>query len=516
MRISCRALSVRNTTQNPLLHATDVLRILAQQSLIHCECGQVIVQPQRYTGSMGWLELAKRQLLTHSVKSSVKQKPLVVASHLRVDTSDVRCIIPTICFQLAWYFPCLSQPILDAVETNIDCSSWTISKQFLNFIAGPLTASYRNNRDLVVVPVVVLDALDECSNQSHVAELLSMILKHSTSLPVKFFITSRPEIKLKQSFDKSWAHSKFILHEVEMDVVKADIELYIKASLLDGQAGLDRHDWPSQFELGRLVTLAGSLFIYAATVCKYIAERGVPSMPQHLTDVINVGSEPTFGVTQPLEVLYERILDAAYGSANPRERSHIGIVLQAVIYVYNPLSMTAISDLVQMPIEQIEAALSSLHSLIYIPSSKHVAKQISILHASYHDFISNQALSSKHYLDTCDSHRSLANHCFFLMDKEWSGRKDVPYLIERRCENISEALAYACSSWAFHFTIGKSNNQLAELKHFFETHLLRWMDCLSILGKLATAMVSLHKLKYWGIVSDLLCYKIIVLIKEIG
>ena len=424
------------------------------------------------------------------------------ASHLRVDTSDVRCIIPTISLQLARHFHSLSQLILDVVETNPDCSSWTISKQFLNFIVGPLTTSYRNTGELIVVPVIVLDALDECSNQSHVTELLSVILKHSTSLPVKFFITSRPEIKLKQCFDKSWAHSKFILHEVEKDVVKADIELYIRACLLDGQSGLHRHDWPSQVELEKLVNLAGSLFIYAATVCKYIAERGVPSMPQRLTDVVNVGSEPTFGVTQPLDVLYERILDAACGSANPRERLAIGIVLQAVVYVYNPLSMVGISDLTQMPIEDVEAALSSLHSLIYIPSCEHVAKQISVLHASFHDFISNHALSSKHYLDPCDSHILLAHQCFSLMDKEWLGRKDIPYLIERRCENISEALAYACSSWAAHFTNGESNNGLAELKHFFDTHLLRWMDCLSILGKLATTMDSLHKLKSCTIVSN--------------
>ena len=37
------------------------------------------------------------------------------SSHLRVDTSDVRCIIPTISFQLAHYFPSLSHVIMDVV-----------------------------------------------------------------------------------------------------------------------------------------------------------------------------------------------------------------------------------------------------------------------------------------------------------------------------------------------------------------------------------------------------------------
>ncbi|KAF8797378.1 WD40 repeat-like protein, partial [Phlegmacium glaucopus] len=419
------------------------------------------------------------------------------SSHLQVDTSDVRCIIPTIALQLAKYFPSLSQFILDVVEANPDCSSWRIGKQFLNFIVRPLTAAYRDAREVVVVPVIVLDALDECSDQSLVAELLSVILKHSASLPVKFFITSRPETRLKESFNKSWAHSNFILHEVEKEVVKADIELYIKACLVDGQIWLNRHDWPPQAELDSLVNMCGTLFIYAATVCKYIAQRGSSHMPQRLLDVINFTSEITFGVTQPLDVLYKRILDTAYDSTNPRERLDIHIVLKAIVYVYNPLSMSAISLLVQLPIEQAKNALSSLHSLIYIPSSQHPVKHISILHASFYDFISNQILSSGHYLDPNISHKSLAHQCLSLMDKEWTTKKVVSYLAERRHEDISEALAYACDSWAFHFTYADNNNGSDQLKHFFQTSLLRWMDCLSILGKLETAMHALYKLKIW-------------------
>ena len=121
------------------------------------------------------------------------------------------------------------------MKANPDCSSWRISRQFLNFIVGPLTTAYRDTREVAVVPVIVLDALDECYNHSHVAELLSVILKHSISLPVKFFITGHPEILLKESFDKSWAHAYFIFHEVEKDVVKADIELCIIACLHDGK-----------------------------------------------------------------------------------------------------------------------------------------------------------------------------------------------------------------------------------------------------------------------------------------
>ena len=128
--------------------------------------------------------------------------------------------------------------------------------------------------------------------------------------------------------------------------------------------------------------------------------------------------------------------------------------------------MTAISDLVQMHIEHVAAALSPLHSLIYIPSSQHLAGHISILHASFYDFISNQALSSKHCLDPGASHKSLAYQCLSLMDREWLEKKNISYLTDRKDKEISEPLAYACGNWAFHFTKTNNNNGSIELKHF--------------------------------------------------
>ena len=423
------------------------------------------------------------------------------SSHLRVDTSDARCIIPTICLQLAArkYLPSLPHLILDVVEDNPDCKSWKIGKQFQNFIVKPLTAAYRDTSN-IVFPVIVLDALDECSDQSLVTELLSVILKHSKSLPVKFFITSRPEIRLKESFAKSCTHSNFILHEVEKEIVKADIELYIQRWLnIHGSS----HDWPPLAEVERLANMSGTLFIYAATICKYISQKGTSCMSQRLSDVVNSNLEATSGVIHPLNILYERILDAAYAFTNKREKKNIDIIVTAVVYVYNPLSIKAISALMEIPINHIEAALSSLHSLIYIPSQG-PDMPISTYHASFHDFISNQIHFSKHYLDPCISHKHIAHQCLGLMNKVWSEKEKIHYLEERNCTDISECLAYACSNWAIHFTY-RDVGETSELNDFFGKLLLRWMDCLSVLGKLGTAMHSLNKLKSWANVSNAHC-----------
>ena len=151
---------------------------------------------------------------------------------------------------------------------------------------------------------------------------------------------------LKETFDLHLDHSNFILHEIEKKIVKADIELYVKAYLHDKY---NRSNWPSQAELEILVDMCGTLFIYAATVCKYVAQRGRFGMPGHLSDVGNSKSE-TSGLNHPLHILYEKILHAAYVDTNDRERLEMDMVLIAVVYVYNPLSIAAISALMQMSI----------------------------------------------------------------------------------------------------------------------------------------------------------------------
>jgi len=102
-------------------------------------------------------------------------------------------------------------------------------------------------------------------------------------------------------------------------------------------------------------------------------------MPRRLSDVINSKLELTSGLHHPLYILYERILNAAYVHANDGEKLDIDMALTAVVYVYNPLSRAAISALMQMPIKHTEAALSSLHSLIYIPSKPDIPISIPCL-----------------------------------------------------------------------------------------------------------------------------------------
>jgi hypothetical protein len=61
---------------------------------------------------------------------------------------------------------------------------------------------------------------------------------------------------------------------------------------------------------------------------------------------------------------------------------------------------------------------------------------------------------------------------------------------------VSDALEYSCLHWATHFAGIQSERPSTEvldtLRDFLKTHLLHWIECLSVRGKLETGVKSLQ------------------------
>jgi hypothetical protein len=104
---------------------------------------------------------------------------------------------------------------------------------------------------------------------------------YSPILPLKFFITSRPEPQIQNVLyqEGTSRYSKFILHDIEKDIVSTNIAIvYAReelAILAKGRmAGTPIGGWPPENCLDTLVRLSDTLFIYAATACKYVGGGG--------------------------------------------------------------------------------------------------------------------------------------------------------------------------------------------------------------------------------------------------
>ena len=434
-------------------------------------------------------------------------------SHLDTDSSNADLIFPTLAYELARHSTAASNALVNALEKDRNVGHKSLRDQFLNLIVAPAKAASEG----VSTPrplVIVIDALDECANENDISVVLTIIRKYSPGLPLKFFITSRPERQILNIFRQQGTsrYSKFILHEIEKDIVSADIAIYAREELViiaEGRmVGTAISDWPPEDRLRTLVRLSGALFIYAATACKYVGGGG--NIVRRLKDVTDISPNSPNNETLALDGLYGRILSAAVERANPTERKEIQKVLRAVVSVRTPLSIYGLSKLLEIEAENVSEALSSLQSVVSVPENMDLP--ISTFHASFTDFITTEERSGEHFLEPSKSHHMLGLHCLALLQSSLvenicqleglSGSLNMdnsPLAVKDR---IPEALVYACVNWASHVVNIGSGEVAREvwdaLYSFLDEKLLQWVECLSLLSQLGDAVSSLQTLEVWA------------------
>jgi hypothetical protein len=422
-------------------------------------------------------------------------------------------------YQLAKCSPAAFQALVGILEHNPNAGSQMLHSQFAGLILGLAKAAFVGSKHKPVI--IIIDALDECADQKAVTQLLSIISQYAPKLHFKFFVTSRPEQQIGNRFNQPefGQHSKFVLHDVEEDVVAADIALYFRARL--GEIAHEQRtevlaqSWPSEEQFKTLVHHAGKLFIYAATVCEYV--EGGKSVIARLNVATRISGSTLNGKTGTLDNLYGHIVTAAYAEADVEEKVHIRNVLQMVISAENPMSIDAISTLLQTTCETVHAALQPLHAVLNIPSHNDYSSSILTFHASFPDFMNSRERSGSNYLDPSQSHQWMALQCLECIQplKEnicgISGQlSNAEIGMSTIKEHIPDGLAYACTYWPFHASktiLVEGNipsNMCTVLEEFFDNKVLQWTECMSLLDQLNTAIEGLQQLKIWGKVSFLL------------
>jgi hypothetical protein len=441
-------------------------------------------------------------------------------SRLVDDCTKVDRIFPTIAYNLARNYPPLASTILNALKNDPDAANRTIKQQFTDLVVKPIreSATELSGRPIVVV----IDGLDECSNQSDVRALLSVIFQHSSELPLKIFITSRPEQVVRVGFNrqKPANYSKLVLHDIEQDIVNADIRLYLSERLVemvDGRSDFEdsEDDWPPEDKVNALVHQSNKLFIYAKTVCDYIGDVGGNILERLNTATLqrddSEGSSSDTIDTSELDRLYRDILDHAFPSL-PKERDRLKRILSAVVSIRNPLSAVGFGILLEIDPRGIKSSLASPHAVISVPPS--LDSPVSTFHASFPDFITDSNRSVHHFLPSSESHRLLAKSCLSLMNT--SLKENICNLTGRPANDsiandtvavhISEALTYACVYWTSHLTsVRKEDLRNADdirelLDEFLRDHVLHWMECLSISKQLNVVIESLRMIEGWAMV----------------
>ncbi|KAG8736913.1 hypothetical protein FRC10_008764 [Ceratobasidium sp. 414] len=228
--------------------------------------------------------------------------------------------------------------------------------------------------------VVVIDGLDECENERGVGEILDALLNHVSDLPIKFFLTSRPDPAIRgRMLRREGDRDRFELHLHELDkgVVREDVKKYL-------QSGLEHPDFTlSDEHLEILTDRSGALFIYAATVVRYISVDDFSRSDDRLKDVLEATTGPNES-DQGISSLYNLILKRAFERPHliARDRDEMRLVLETVICAQEPLTVRVVTGVLGLKGERsVHAALGLLRSVFNVQKDE----TITTLHKSFPD-----------------------------------------------------------------------------------------------------------------------------------
>ncbi|KIJ90727.1 hypothetical protein K443DRAFT_14994 [Laccaria amethystina LaAM-08-1] len=311
------------------------------------------------------------------------------ASRASEKTRNARLIIPVIAHALARASPRIKVEVVKAIEDDPTLAEPTyikINEQFKRLVYNPLQTTVG-----VVDKVVVIDAVDECANLEVVASFIKLVLEWAPKIPLKIFVASRDEYRIRNAFRSTSDSIRgyFHLHDIEKDVVQNDIRIYLRGSL----ARIKDDD------LSGLVASSGTLFIYAATAVRYITIGGEDYKPR-LSAMLTHGQRSINKFETEIDSLYVHVLKKVCEDKEPDEVDDMRNVLSMTLFLRNPLSMEAITSL--SPESNARLYLSWLTSVIHIPDQPGAV--VAPFHASFPDFITNPDRCSP---KRCPSFRSL-------------------------------------------------------------------------------------------------------------
>ncbi|KAF7346304.1 WD-REPEATS-REGION domain-containing protein [Mycena sanguinolenta] len=354
--------------------------------------------------------------------------------------------------------------------------------------------------------VICLDALDECG-KDHGKILLQWLSNVISDIPVfiRFFLTGRPEVRdhLQLGCDHLLPLCKYSnIEAIDSETAREDICLYVTRSLVD-----PTWDWiVNDQDVVKIINRADGLFIFAATVVRYVLARSQDDIPPQ-ESVDNLLQKDAHLIS--LDDLYLQIIEEVIGITNAFERTKR--VLGAIVELIEPQDIKTLAGLLQIDIKVLRRTLVRLSAVLSVPDhdSKGVIK---IMHLSFREFLIDGIREKQPGLlcGTEAQQHDLAHNTFCIMQKELKfnichlptshvRNIDIPDLEECKQKYIPGHLAYSCRFWAAHLATSQYSPKLAQDAHgFLMDHFLFWLEVLSLISAVGSAMEILSKFIKWG------------------
>ena len=425
----------------------------------------------------------------------------------------------TLAAQLASTIPGLKPSICKAIKETPDINDRLLSEQWNKLILDPLS---KLNEQTPRIIVFVIDALDECRGNKDIKQILTLLSQASnlSNIRLRIFVTSRPENHIGLGFAKllESTRKKFKLQDVSDKVVEQDIFLYMKHGLglmRDERLMRDTRslpsDWPGDDVLQLLARRSAGLFIYAATICRFLEDQDFN--PHKRLDRLLEGGTNEQSATETLDEIYTQILTTSILEGR-KERDIEEIserfkrVVGSILAIFSPLPQTALTSLLGEDKIETQATLDSLRSILDVPETTNNSRAIRLLHQSFRDFLLDpqRCSDSRLQVDEQRTHGELLSDCLrclsnTLMQDICNLRHPGALTAEVdkiRLENaLPTYVQYACRYWIYH--LGQSGIVLRDndkVHEFLKKYFLRWLEALSLLGNLSEGIRAFEVLDF--------------------
>ncbi|KAF7352236.1 NACHT domain-containing protein [Mycena venus] len=299
---------------------------------------------------------------------------------------NAKVLFATLAYQLALNNHQLKPSISQSVVNDPSVVGRRMDVQLDKLITEP----YRSLRDSAA-PVLLIDGLDECEARAVQVEILRLIghTVHNRPDAVRFLIASRPEVHIREIFEKPSV--SVLLNSVNVEQSFEDVRTYFRDEFArihlehPDTMGATPTPWPPPDILEGLVRKSSGYFVYASTVVKFVDDRYFrPS--DRLAAVQNFSLIESDAPFEALDELYIQIL-----SGVPVQfRSKLGDILQCAIAFNFELNALQINRLLELKPGEVQLILRGLHSVLRIDTPD----VICVYHASFLDFLQDPQRSS--------------------------------------------------------------------------------------------------------------------------
>jgi hypothetical protein len=270
------------------------------------------------------------------------------------DRGHAGLFIETIATQLVQKVPSLAPHVQKAIEADPVISGKALKVQFETLVLQPLRKMQTDPQKPSRI-VIVIDALDECDQEEDIGIIIRLLPQAQliTSVQLKFFLTSRPELPIRLGFgDISGKYEGLALHQIPEPIIKEDISAFLEHELAtirhnyNKSVRLNRQlpaDWPGRTNVHVLVGMAMPLFIFATTVCRFVRDRRCGQPNEQLAKILKY---QTRSQASKLDATYLPVLNQLLVGVTESEKRGIveefQQVVGSIVILASPLSATSL------------------------------------------------------------------------------------------------------------------------------------------------------------------------------